>query len=160
MTGTTLKQFSLSVLSFLFLGFCSCAQASEVSSILTMTGTCSHLVIGKGRDVGNKCVGKVLNINYSDGRSGFYFVISDLAVITFSGMGNAQVKINADEVMQPIDTVIFGLDAAGTKPNSTHAVGTCHYTNPYKGKAFVNCDATTSAGAFSARFTTDGSPPQ
>ncbi len=160
MARAMLKRPFLLVSSLLFLGFCNAAQAGEISSILTMTGTCSHLIIGKGRDAGNKCVGKVLNINYSDGRSSFYFVVANLAVVTFSGMGNAQVKINADEVMQPIDTVIFGLDEAGTKPNSVHAVGTCHYTNPYKGKAFVNCDATTSAGTFSARFETDGSPPQ
>lgn len=135
------------------------AEARNVTSMLTLTGKCQQLIAGN-RDMTKGCVGKVININYDDGRSSFYFVIGDLAVLTFGGMGSQQVKLNADEVVQPIDTIIFGLNGAGAKPNDVHAVGSCKYTNPYKGKSFVRCESTTSQGKFSADFETDGKPPQ
>jgi hypothetical protein len=144
---------------FFLLTVSSYADAGNVTSLLTLTGKCQQLIAGN-RDMTKGCIGKAINVNYDDGRSGFYFVIADLAVLTFSGMGNQQVKLNADEVVQPIDTIIFGLSGAGTKPNSVHAVGSCQYSNPYKGKSFIRCQSTTSQGKFSADFETDGKPPQ
>ena len=121
-----------------------------------LQGACSRLVIGK-RDLSPDCTGRLLNTNYPDGRSGFYFVSKGGAALTFSGMGSKQVKLDADTVIQPIDKIIVTSDG---KTSSTDAAGECRFTNPNKGPAPVTCRANGASGAFEAAFVSDGRPPE
>jgi hypothetical protein len=139
----------------------SASHARNVVSMATLTGTCKRLIIAPKTDASQQCVGKLINVNYDDGRSGFYFVAGDVAAITFTGIGSAQVKLNEDEVVQPVDGIIFTLIGMGTKPNFSPAVGSCRFTNPEKGRpSLVNCEATTKDGRFIANFVSDGRPPR
>jgi hypothetical protein len=139
---------------------CTNANARNITSIVSLTGTCKKLVIATKTDASRRCVGKLMNVTYDDGRSGFLFVARDIAIVTFSGMGSAQVKVNQDEVIQPVDAVIFTLIGTGTGPNEVSAVGSCRFTNPEQGRhSIVNCKATTENGQFVADFVSDGRPP-
>src|SRR5215213_4765622 len=80
---------------------------SGPTAIAALQGTCRKLIVA-GRDVSEECSPNVFNTNYTDGRSGFYFVTTDGAAITFSGIGARQLKPNPDSAIQPIDMVIFG----------------------------------------------------
>ncbi|MGU3537158.1 hypothetical protein [Methylobacterium sp. A54F] len=128
------------------------AQAPSRPTMALAQGACERLVIG-GRDETGACTGRLMNTTYPDGRVGFYFVTRDGAALTFTGMGSSQVKPDTDTAVQPVDAVIVGL--AG-KPERRPAVGTCRFTNPYKGPGTVRCRAETDRGAFEGAFTTDG----
>jgi len=131
-------------------------RGGEVPTLATVKGTCDRLVIG-GRDVTAQCTGTLLNTSYSTGRVGFYFVTSDGAALTFTGMGSSQIKPDPDTAVQPVDGVIFGFKGQFDR---TEAVGTCRFTNPYARPGVVSCRADTVGGAFAAEFTTDGQPPE
>ena len=133
-------------------------QASALDDIATMNGKCSKLVFA-GHDGSKACVPKVINDVHKDGRVGFTFVVGDLAVVTFSGMGQQQVKDAANTASQPLDEVVFTLTGTGAKPNTIKAAGVCTYTNPYAGPGKVDCTAHTSQGLFEAAFVSDGRPP-
>ena len=131
---------------------------ASLGYVATMNGRCSHLVFA-GRDGSTACTPKVINDVHKDGRVGFTFLVSDLAVITFSGMGQQQVKDAADVATQPLDTVIFTLTGTGTAPKTIEAAGVCTYSNPYAGPAKVVCSAHTGEGLFEATFLSDGREP-
>ncbi|HEX3809007.1 MAG TPA: hypothetical protein VHW02_04845 [Rhizomicrobium sp.] len=130
-------------------------RAGASPTIELMMGQC-HKLVAASHDLGG-CDGKLANVNLDDGSTTFSYSKTDGTALTFVGRGDDQVKVNADEVMQPIQKVIFHLKTAA--PVTTAAAGTCHYTNPFKGKAIVNCTATASTGQFEGSFTTDGKPP-
>jgi hypothetical protein len=134
------------------------ATAAPLDYVATMNGKCSRLVFA-GRDGSRACLPKVVNDVHKDGRVGFTFLVGNLAVVTFSGLGQQQVKDSADVVNQPLDTVIFTLIGTGTAPNAIKAVGLCTYSNPYAGPARVSCSAHTSSGVFEAQFRSDGREP-
>ena len=134
------------------------AQAAPLDYIATMNGKCTRLVF-KDRDSTSACSPNVINDVHKDGRTGFTFVVGDTAVITFSGMGQTQVKESADHVAQPLDTVIVSMIGTGAPPAATKATGACTYTNPYAGPAQVKCSAQTSNGLFEAVFLSDGQAP-
>jgi hypothetical protein len=77
-------------------------------------------------------------------------------ILTFSGDGAAQIKQGADTAVQPLDAIIAGI---GGKTTTINAVGSCKFSNPYKGPVSIVCDADTPQGDFAATFMTDGSPP-
>ncbi|MDF2599155.1 MAG: protein of unassigned function [Methylobacterium brachiatum] len=118
-------------------------------------GTCDRLIIG-GNDRSDACTGKLLNTIYLTGRVGFYFVTDNGAALTFTGLGDRQVKPDPDTAVQPIDGIIFGY---GGKTDRAKAVGSCRFTNPYQKPGIVQCRADTPNGQFEASFRTDGNPP-
>jgi hypothetical protein len=130
-------------------------QKPSPTSISTLNGRCEKLVV-QGMDATASCSGKVLNTLYRDNRSGFYFVTADGAALTFSGLGNLQVKPDPDSAIQPVDMIIFGYKG---QHDRSRAVGQCAFQNPNKGPSRVQCRATTSAGVFKADFVSDGHPP-
>ncbi|MBN9082775.1 MAG: hypothetical protein BGP04_01125 [Rhizobiales bacterium 62-17] len=143
--------FSLIVLSLATgVAFPAAAQ----TKLLTLKGTCQHLS-GPGLKSG-PCHDTLMNTSYPDGRSGLYFVSRDKQIITFSGMGKHQVKQGEDAVVQPVDLIVFG-----NKGNTRRlqAVGSCRFTNPYAGRATVECEATAQTGQYRASFISDGSTP-
>jgi hypothetical protein len=135
------------------------AQARKTNTpttIAMLTGSCEKLVLA-GSDSSSGCDGKLLNTNYRDSRSGFYFVTRDGATLTFSGLGNNQVKPHRDRAVQPIDLIIFGYQG---KHDRRKAVGQCDFTNPENRPSRIVCRAITESGVFEAEFVTDGTPPR
>ncbi|HEV3241910.1 MAG TPA: hypothetical protein VGY14_01445 [Methyloceanibacter sp.] len=131
-------------------------QGEELTYLAGLKGRCVKLQINK-LDASDQCKGLVLNTAYTSGRSGFYFVTEDGAALTFSGDGKAQVKKSEDDVVQPVDVVIFTYKG---KSNRSPAVGACSFSNPNKGTATVHCKADTGGEQFEAEFVSDGSPPR
>ena len=134
------------------------AQGSNfdnLHAIAMMDGKCAQLTFA-GQDGTQRCEGKITNTVYKTGRSGFTFLIGDLAVITFSG---ADSPAKGDQATVRLDKVIFTLIGTGTKPNVIPASGSCTYTNPYAGPSRINCSATTGDGKFSGSFVSNGQPP-
>jgi hypothetical protein len=128
---------------------------SSLHAIAIMNGTCKQLTIAD-KDASSGCEGKLTNTIYKTGRSGFTFLVGDLAVVTFSGADSA-AKGNSATIH--LDKVIFTLIGTGTDPNVIRATGTCTYTNPYVGPSHVTCSASTKSGRFSAAFVSNGQPP-
>jgi len=122
--------------------------------VALMKGECSALVV-KGANT--KCDGVVTNQSWSDARTSFTFMAPNgEAAVTFSGMGNNQVKLDANTAAQPVDVIFL---TYGGKHEVVPAVGSCRFGNPYNGKAQVECTADTSGGPFRAVFLSDGAPP-
>jgi hypothetical protein len=139
------------------------ASAAPLDYVATMNGHCTRLIFG-GHDATPACDPIVTNSFHKDSRTGFTFTVGASAVgavITFSGMGQQQVKDTANVVTQPLDTVIFTLIiGTGTlPPNEAKAAGICTYSNPYAGPSTVTCTAHTSDGVFEASFISDGKEP-
>lgn len=135
--------------------FAASAKERVGPTMLIVKGACERLMI-EGRDTTSKCSGKLLNTSYSNGRVGFYFVTEDGAALTFTGNGKQQIKPDADTAVQPVDGIIFSFKGNTDK---TAAVGTCKFTNPYKGPGLVACSAEAESGKFNAVFRTDGAKP-
>lgn len=127
------------------------------AQMLGVTGTCEALVVGK-QQFSNTCSQKLLNVSYPNGRVGFYFVLEDGRIITFSGMDGANPTPDSDVI--DLDKVIVSRKDTPDTPDVFPAKGTCGFGNPMKGAMTVSCEGTLADGqAFSARFTTDGKPP-
>ena len=130
---------------------------SKIVAMVTLTGKCSKLVVG-GKVRTSDCTGKLLNTEYSDARLGFYFVMADGSPLTFSTRGEQQVKTDENTAVAPVDMLIVKTKG---KLDKVQAVGTCKFTNPYRGiPAPVECAATTAAGRYEAIFLSDGSKPE
>lgn len=133
------------------------AQPRSLRWIVDVHGFCDRF-IAYDKDVTDRCDDKVANAEYSDGRNSFYFTSSDgVLVVTFSGEGKRQIHQGADVVVQPLDLILANFQGQISR---IKAVGTCKFTNPYKGKASIICDADTPQGQFSGSFKTDGSEPK
>ncbi|MBY5323583.1 hypothetical protein HFN11_25245 [Rhizobium leguminosarum] len=127
------------------------------ATAMGLTGSCDKLILGKQK-LADSCSGKLLNMSYPDGRVGFYFILDDGLIVTFSGMDAPNPTPDTDVVK--VDKVIMGVKGKPKDPEVVAATGTCTYGNPYKGESTVSCDGTMSNGQrFSARFTSDGKPP-
>lgn len=127
------------------------------AQMVSVGGRCGKLVVGK-RTLTDTCTGKLLNVTYPDGRTGFYFVLADGRIVTFSGMDGDNPTPDTDVV--DLDKVIMTRKDTPDKPDVLSATGTCRFGNPMQGPMTVSCEGRLSrGGAFSATFTTDGKPP-
>ncbi|WLR93832.1 hypothetical protein [Shinella zoogloeoides] len=127
------------------------------AQMVSVTGTCGKLVVGD-RELTGACSAKLLNVAYPDGRVGFYFVLNDGRIVTFSGMDGDNPTPDTDVIH--LDKVIMSRTDTPDRPDVFVATGTCGFGNPTKGPMTVACDGTLSqGGVFSAAFTTDGKPP-
>lgn len=147
-----------SIVFIAIVAFCCHALAAEqrkLETLASIKGDCSELVV---MATSVKCDGKITSQTYSDGRASFTFLApAGEVVVTFSGLGSAQVKPDANTAVQPVDLVILAYGKK--KPEGLHAVGTCRFTNPYAGKAPVECSAETDDGPFRAVLISNGQPP-
>ncbi len=126
----------------------------------TLSGTCTKTE-AMGVLVDPKfCLPQILNTEYRDDRNAFTFVMhleDKLSVISFSGYGPDQSHFNSDEVLQPIDKVVFTFQGSS---DHLKADGNCYFTNPYKEKpSTVSCKAMTSEGTFSGEFISNSISP-
>lgn len=132
------------------------AKDAKLIGLMALHGSCKTLVV-QGKDRTSDCAGKLINMSYNSGRTGFYFVTNDGAVFTFSGEGDKQIKIDENNVVSPVDMLILPVNG---KPESLKAVGECRYTNPYNGPSPVTCHAETAFGSYDGSFLTDGAQPE
>jgi hypothetical protein len=139
------------------------SQADAGTEIYTLSGSCTkHLAAEVDRTA--SCSRVLVNTNWPNGRSGFYFT-SDGTALTFSGLGNEQVKPHPDQAVQPIDLVII---SQAVQPTDTviassvklKAVGQCEFSNPEYRQSLFSCRAVTESGVFEAAFLSDGNPPR
>lgn len=135
------------------------SYSAERVDVGLMTGKCSVL-IAAGRDFSDACEGKILNSGHANGRVGFYFFISDKAVLTISGEDLTNPSADMDETR--VDRILLNLGIEGIPPSETKALGKCRYANPFQGvPAKVRCNGTMEDGSpFEAQFLSDGSEPR
>lgn len=142
-----------------FISVGATAHSSKRVDVGLMTGKCSALITS-GRDFSDTCEGKILNSGHANGRVGFYFFISDKAVLTISGEDLPNPSENTDETR--VDMILLNLGIEGAPPSETKAFGKCRYDNPFQGvPAKVRCNGTMEDGSpFEAQFLSDGSEPR
>ncbi|HEU0149821.1 MAG TPA: hypothetical protein VFR21_23440 [Bradyrhizobium sp.] len=129
---------------------------AKLTATVVVEGACQHLTVG-GEDHTTDCKGTLLNTEYSDERTGFYFVTTaEQVTVTFSTRGDQEQKIDADTVTAPVDMVIV---SSGGKIDRLQAKGACQFGNPYKGPMLIECTADSERGRFEGAFLTDGKEP-
>ncbi len=128
---------------------------SGVKGLLVMKGKCSHLVVS-GKDFTADCGSALMNTEYTNGRTGFYFSAGKGQNVIFSGLGSEQLKLQGGEILQPVDSIIMALSA---KSERARAVGECRFGNPFTGSTEVSCRANTSKSVYEGDFKSDGSKP-
>lgn len=106
-----------------------------------------------------KCQGQVLNSAYQNGWVGFWFLLHDGSVFTFSGMDGENPTEDSD--VNVLDEMIVNRGGGMDHSKAVPVKGKCIYTNPYLGQpANVSCSGTFKKGQrFSAIFVSDGNPP-
>lgn len=153
------KTFAIALTLAGLVGSGSTAHSAKRVDVGLMTGKCSVL-IASGRDFSDTCEGKILNSGHANGRVGFYFFVSDKAVLTISGEDLPNPSVNTDETR--VDLILLNLGIEGVPPSETKAFGKCRYDNPFQGvPATVNCSGTMEDGSpFEAQFLSDGGEPR
>jgi hypothetical protein len=127
------------------------------AEMVSLEGACEHLVIGD-LALSDTCSSKLLSVSYPDGRVGFYFVLDDGRIVTFSGMDGDNPTADSDVV--DLDKLIMTRKDTPDQPDVFAATGTCTFGNPFKGVMTIACEGTLSdKRAFSASFKTNGQPP-
>jgi len=128
--------------------------------VATLNGTCTKAGALSVIVNPNLCLPQIMNTEYRDKRNAFTFITQraeGVAIISFSGYGPDQIHSDRDNVIQPIDKVVFTFNGSS---DSLKADGTCYFSNPYKGTpSTVSCAARTSEGMFSGDFINDGVSP-
>ncbi len=139
---------------------CFIANASAAPSLKSISGRCTRIVVA-GTNISKNCSGKVVNITYDNGRSGYWFVLKDGSILSFSGELAKSIFNKDGSALQPIDQVTFAKETDGAPPGSAVAIGACHMTDPSKGKAFLKCRAKINGDQyFEGAFVSDGFPPR
>lgn len=131
---------------------------SRLTGMAIIKGTCQKLVIA-GKDRSLECTGNLLNTDYDDQRTGFYFTLLNGGVITFSNRGDLQERTRPDKRVTLVDIVIIGQYPDKTI-NRVAARGRCRYGNPFKGPSLVECSADSELGRFEATFLSNGEKPE
>jgi hypothetical protein len=131
---------------------------SRLTGMAIMTGACQKLVIA-GQDRSLECTGRLLNTDYDDHRTGFYFMLLNGGMITFSNRGDLEQRAGPDKRVSPVDLVMIG-EYPSKKINSVAAKGRCKYGNPFKGPSLIECSADSELGHFEATFLSSGQKPE
>jgi hypothetical protein len=136
----------------------SAAYGEHLDYTATLNGTCTRLIVA-GTDATQSCTPHVIVDVFKNSRTGFTFMESDFALISFSGMGRMQIEDEPKTFTQPVDTILFTLIGMGTAPNKVKAAGICTYTYPKSGPVRISCSAHTAQGQFEATFLIDAQDP-
>lgn len=134
--------------------------ASVTRSVAVLNGNCTKVTAMDTTIDSRICLPQLMNVEYVDDRLAFTFTAQrdqETAVISFSGLGTDQIHVSEDEVVLPIDKVIFTFQGSS---DHLAAKGTCSFSNPYQGiPSTVSCQVRTSQGAFAGTFVSDGRAP-
>jgi hypothetical protein len=128
---------------------------ARLTGMAIVKGTCQKLVVA-GKDRSSECKGMLLNTDYDDQRTGFYFTLLDGGVVTFSNRGDLEEKSGPDEITSPVDMVIT---TRNQKINKVDAKGRCRFGDPFKGPALLECTAESKGGHFEGTFLSNGEKP-
>jgi len=150
---------SLRVLPLMIAVVAAGSSARAEPSAFVMSGHCTHFVVG-AKDMTFGCTTRLINANNDRGQTAFLFTLADGAFFSFEGYGARQVKLSANQVRQPLTDIVFSLGIEGVAAHTVPGEGVCTYSNPFAGRAHVDCSIRTKQmGLVSARFVTDGSAP-
>ena len=131
------------------------AQSGTPSELGYASGVCTKAVLGK-RNLTKTCTGKLGSTTYSNGRVGFYFVMSNGGILTFTGLDRPNPTPTTD--LTALDGLI--VKSPGSNPESFAATGSCTYGDFSAGKRTIRCTGRTDDGmAFDVRFKMT-SPPK
>lgn len=135
------------------------AAAQEIpnwESVGAVQGECKKLVVA-GRDRSSECRPAVAVLIYRDGRKSFAFSGEGM-MVSFSG---TREESSGNEARLTLDAVTVASYAAGGEvaTDPSPATGTCEFSNPWAGRSYIRCVATTPSGKFRGLFNSDGRPP-
>lgn len=130
------------------------AQGS-LATVNVENGHCYTLIVA-GHDVSISCSQSVVHETSNNGRIGFTFAAPNFATVSFSGAELREENLAAGRISQPIDYITFRIVGLGALQKTTPATGACVYSDRSAGPALLECIATSPAGAFAARFLSDG----
>lgn len=149
--------FALGCLAGILLTSQAHAQARP-TRMLAETGVCTKF-IANGRDLTRGCQPKVVNTEFSNGRNSFTYFVGEDFVISFSGDARRQTHEGDDVAVMQIDALVSTL--AGHTAPTERGVGSCRFSNPFKGQvAIIDCVLNlNSGGSAEARFRSDGRAP-
>lgn len=138
--------FSCTTISAAAIGSPTFAQ-KQLQDIGYAPGICEKLKVGK-TDMTKQCDRKLANTTYADGTVGFYFIMKNGGIVTFSGSDRPNPTPDTDLIS--IERIIFG--AGGTNKQFA-ATGSCRYGNFYAGHKRVTCKGQSDDGqTFEAVF--------
>jgi hypothetical protein len=152
----------VSLIIGLAVGIPPAAFAGNLTTLATLSGTCTSITAMDVVTDPSFCLNKIVNVEFPNNRLGFAFTLQrkgDLkpAIISFFGDGPKQLHLDADTAMQPIDHVNFTFQGS---TDQLVAAGSCRFSNPYKGEpARVSCTADTNQGKFVGEFISNGVAP-
>ncbi|WP_139020616.1 hypothetical protein [Bradyrhizobium sp. ORS 285] len=126
-----------------------------LKGIETLHGACKKLTVA-AKDRTSECKGVLLNTRYDDGRTGYYFVTLDGAIITFSSPGEADPRTAATARAYPVDMIIFKAEGDIRK---LAAKGACRATLPSGALSGLSCRADSEVGRFEGEFTAGTKAP-
>ncbi|WP_316230216.1 hypothetical protein [Bradyrhizobium sp. SZCCHNR1051] len=129
---------------------------ARLTGMVVVKGTCQKLIVA-GEDRSSECKGALLNTDYDDQRTGFYFTLLDGSVVTFSNRGDLQEQPGPDKFVTPVDMMIIGQSRKTI--NKVTAKGQCRHGNPFKGPDLIECTADSEIGRFEGLFLSNGEKP-
>ncbi|GLH80752.1 hypothetical protein SSBR45G_56610 [Bradyrhizobium sp. SSBR45G] len=121
----------------------------------TLHGTCKKLAVA-GKERTSDCRGVLLNTRYADQRTGFYFVTTDGAMITFSSPGELSQRESKVAGAYPVDMMILKIEGDVRR---VAAKGMCHTSKLTIATAKLNCLADSELGRFEGEFVPGTKPP-
>lgn len=135
------------------LGVAADVEAAGQPDFNAIEGTCLRVELG-GDDLTASCLATIGRSAYSDGRVGFYFMLTGSRILTFSGVDRSNRAQGFD-----IDRVVINAGAANGSPNVLAASGHCAVRNGPRGADTIQCSGQFSKGTrFSAAFRLKGKP--
>ncbi|WP_315724058.1 MULTISPECIES: hypothetical protein [unclassified Bradyrhizobium] len=160
--GLTMRSTALAVavfaISFISMPADPALADPRLTGMAIVKGTCKKLVIA-GKDRSADCKGVLLNTDYDDQRTGFYFTLLDGGVITFSNRGDLEERPGPDDIVTPVDLMIIG-QSPKQSINRLKAKGRCRHGNPFKGPSLLECTADSELGRFEGTFLSNGEKPE
>ncbi|MGJ4946724.1 hypothetical protein ACQR1W_39635 [Bradyrhizobium sp. HKCCYLS1011] len=134
----------------------SAARAdAKVTGMVTIDGACKKLTVG-GESRTTDCKGILLNTEYSDQRTGFYFTTIDGLIVTFSTRGDQEVRADANTITAPVDMMIVSRKG---QIDRIKAAGTCRFGDPFRGPTVIECVADSEGGRYEGTFLSNGQKP-
>lgn len=133
---------------------------SQQTPVMTLSGQCVRLAID-GDDLTSGCQPLLLSWNQDPDLVLFQFALSTGSSFIFVGRDLPNPTRDTDQISVVSVQVYLGIE--GVPPSPAAADGTCLFSNPYSGRATIQCSAQMrhegEQRAIEAVFVTDGSTP-
>jgi hypothetical protein len=153
------RDAQLSLATLAIIGMTQISETAKSSTLMGfLNGNCIEVKM-PNLSSATSC-SKAINVIHSTGRSGFYFVLANDMVITFSGAGSRNER-GGNTDTQLVDLILVNKGGANaSRPDEVKAKGACTFSNPFRGiPTNIKCTAQTELGLFQISFAHDGSAP-